>query len=485
MIFRSALILLALTVLPVALPKAALAGEEIPQGEQTFFGPNGASLALGFVYTYVPGTSTPKISWQDQGLTVANNNPIQLDANGQARLWGTPGDSYREVLLDMNGTLIFDQVVQLAGNVAGPSSTTVGHLATWNSTNGTLLGGDPSIAVNVNDLDLQPGSLTSLSSFNSLFLPSYTTQQTALRLKLGLNGSVSDIVGSFNDAAYFEASDADTSTAYINQHNVDALRAATFGPNTGGSFTTSGKQLNGITAYAYGASSGVSQPSYSPGVSGIQARGVQYGAGVGDNEFYAIQPSSADGSIDHASALVGVRSFINSNFSNNSSSNLAYAFQANNVGVKKITGYYGANLSGNGTADYFIDAGNATVQSAAIVMPGSGTDSAGTIINYGLNNGGTSSYTYWDHSINGGSYFWVNTGANIMRVDNAGLDLATVGSGIATTAVGPFIYFSGMAGTPTGTPTKWSLGSVPCTYDTTNHKFWCYDNGTWRGTVLN
>ena len=47
----------------------------------------GAPLALGKVYTYSPGGTTPKATFSDAALTVENDNPVVLDAGGQADIY--------------------------------------------------------------------------------------------------------------------------------------------------------------------------------------------------------------------------------------------------------------------------------------------------------------------------------------------------------------------------------------------------------------
>ncbi len=64
----------------------------------------GAPLAGGYVYTYVPGTTTPKATWQDEAATLANPNPAVLDSAGSMPLWGT-GD-YDIVVTDALGNQI-------------------------------------------------------------------------------------------------------------------------------------------------------------------------------------------------------------------------------------------------------------------------------------------------------------------------------------------------------------------------------------------
>lgn len=80
----------------------------LPNGRQQFCDPNGQPYAGGKVYFYSPGTTTPETTYQDQGLTVPNTNPIILDASGRATIWGN--GNFRQVLYDVFGNLVWDQV---------------------------------------------------------------------------------------------------------------------------------------------------------------------------------------------------------------------------------------------------------------------------------------------------------------------------------------------------------------------------------------
>ncbi len=80
----------------------------LPNASQQFCDSNGQPLAGGLVYFYVPGTSTPKNTWQDQGLTVLNVNPVVLNSAGRAIIWGS--GSYRQLVTDVNGNSIWDQI---------------------------------------------------------------------------------------------------------------------------------------------------------------------------------------------------------------------------------------------------------------------------------------------------------------------------------------------------------------------------------------
>jgi hypothetical protein len=67
---------------------------------------NGKPYAGGSITTYIQGTSTPKSTWTDPGLTALNANPVILDAAGRTLMFGD-GD-YRLVLRDILGNQIFD-----------------------------------------------------------------------------------------------------------------------------------------------------------------------------------------------------------------------------------------------------------------------------------------------------------------------------------------------------------------------------------------
>lgn len=85
-----------------------MSGSLLPNGEQQFFNANGAPLAGGSVYFYVPGTTTPKQTWSNPSLTVLNANPVVLDSAGRAIIYGF--GQYRQQVYDSNSNLIWDQL---------------------------------------------------------------------------------------------------------------------------------------------------------------------------------------------------------------------------------------------------------------------------------------------------------------------------------------------------------------------------------------
>ena len=81
---------------------------KLPNGRQQFFHPTtGELLVGGKVWNYIVGTSTLKDTWQDQAGTVLNTNPVVLDSQGSAAIWGK--GAYRQLLLAVNNDQIWDE----------------------------------------------------------------------------------------------------------------------------------------------------------------------------------------------------------------------------------------------------------------------------------------------------------------------------------------------------------------------------------------
>jgi microcystin-dependent protein len=100
--------ILAGLALAVCLCGAANAATLLPNGKQQFLSSNGAPLAGGTIQFYIPGTTTPKDTWQDAGQTILNTNPVVLDAAGRATIFGL--GAYRQIVRDSAGNLIWDQL---------------------------------------------------------------------------------------------------------------------------------------------------------------------------------------------------------------------------------------------------------------------------------------------------------------------------------------------------------------------------------------
>lgn len=64
---------------------------------------NGVPLSGGKLYTFAAGTTTPLATYADASGTVANANPVILDAAGRADVWLQPGLLYKFVLQNSSG----------------------------------------------------------------------------------------------------------------------------------------------------------------------------------------------------------------------------------------------------------------------------------------------------------------------------------------------------------------------------------------------
>lgn len=86
----------------------------LPNAKAQFIDSTGKPLVGGKVYFYIPNTSTLKDTYQDAAQTILNTNPVILDANGQAIIWGV--GTYRQVVYDQYGNLIWDQITEDISN---------------------------------------------------------------------------------------------------------------------------------------------------------------------------------------------------------------------------------------------------------------------------------------------------------------------------------------------------------------------------------
>jgi len=78
----------------------------IPTGKQQYFYPGTASpLAGGKMYTYDAGASTPKATYQDAAGTIANSNPVLLDATGSAVVYWS--GNYKIIFQDALGNTVY------------------------------------------------------------------------------------------------------------------------------------------------------------------------------------------------------------------------------------------------------------------------------------------------------------------------------------------------------------------------------------------
>lgn len=95
-----------------------MAGSLLPQPKQLFQDANWNPLIGGQIFTYAAGTLTPKTTYQDTALTIANTNPTLVDARGEVVMYGS--GVYRVILKNIFGITIWDR-----DNVATPDFASV------------------------------------------------------------------------------------------------------------------------------------------------------------------------------------------------------------------------------------------------------------------------------------------------------------------------------------------------------------------------
>lgn len=106
----------------------------LPPAKTTFLDSNGNPLASGTAEFFIPTTTTHKTTWQDAAETIPNLNPVVLDPSGRALILGS--GSYRQVVKDKLGNLIWDQVTSSAGTGGSVTTATgdgdlVGTIKPW------------------------------------------------------------------------------------------------------------------------------------------------------------------------------------------------------------------------------------------------------------------------------------------------------------------------------------------------------------------
>jgi microcystin-dependent protein len=113
---------------------------------QQFFDNNGVPLAGGLIYTYQAGSSTALLTYQDNGGTIANANPIVLDSSGRvpAEIWMLTGYSYKFVIQSASATTLItlDNLYGILQNAPAVSSTIPsGLIAIWSGSTGSIPSG--------------------------------------------------------------------------------------------------------------------------------------------------------------------------------------------------------------------------------------------------------------------------------------------------------------------------------------------------------
>ena len=113
---------------------------------QQFFDDNGVPLAGGLIYTYQAGSSTPLATYTTNGGTIANSNPIVLDATGRVpnEIWLFTGYSYKFILKNSDDVTIqtLDDIYPILQNApeSAPAVPT-GAILLWSGSTGSVPSG--------------------------------------------------------------------------------------------------------------------------------------------------------------------------------------------------------------------------------------------------------------------------------------------------------------------------------------------------------
>lgn len=120
------------------------------------------SLAGGSVAFYIPNTNTFKQTWANSNQTTLNTNPVGLNQNGCAIIYGT--GTYRQVLKDSLGNTVWDQITAdvsannstfWAGTAGGSPNVITVVDPGFNATDGSIINFIP-ISTNTGATTLNP-----------------------------------------------------------------------------------------------------------------------------------------------------------------------------------------------------------------------------------------------------------------------------------------------------------------------------------------
>jgi hypothetical protein len=99
----------------------------LPEGKQSFTTNGSLPLAGGKVYTYIPGTSTPKDTYTTSAASVANANPVILDSRGEATIFWS--GAYDVILKTSADVTIWGPIRHETPEISGSAAAVLTDLA--------------------------------------------------------------------------------------------------------------------------------------------------------------------------------------------------------------------------------------------------------------------------------------------------------------------------------------------------------------------
>jgi len=104
---------------------------------------NGNPLALGKLYAYAAGTTTPLATYTDSTGVTPNPNPVILDSAGRASVWLTQAIGYKLVLKDASESATFWTQDNIIANPQATPTAINSYSATVSQRNETMDPGEP------------------------------------------------------------------------------------------------------------------------------------------------------------------------------------------------------------------------------------------------------------------------------------------------------------------------------------------------------
>lgn len=165
----------------------------LPTARTVFLDTNDNPLAGGKVYFFVPpNTSTPKNTWQDAAGVTLNANPVILDSDGSALIYGS--GQYLQEVFDADDNLIYTGLTQdVYGMIVSSNNTFTGN-NTFSGTN-TFSGGFvlPSNYVTNAQLAQMQANTVKLNATAALANPTDFALTASTLLGRGSSGNIAKI----------------------------------------------------------------------------------------------------------------------------------------------------------------------------------------------------------------------------------------------------------------------------------------------------
>src|SRR5438045_1773228 len=140
----------------------------------------GAANNQGYVWTYAAGTTNPQATYADAESKTQNDNPVQLDSNGEAFIWilntndaaydfavYDANDNLLQTILDIQQVAIVNNNVSFTGNLSINNNsiidaatkkyikfTATASAANWLTITNSATGTGPTLAVDGGDTNI-------------------------------------------------------------------------------------------------------------------------------------------------------------------------------------------------------------------------------------------------------------------------------------------------------------------------------------------